>query len=291
MLIVLVAITMSACAGEKTSQGADELKPLWVIDADRQLQQVRVLARAAEKGARAAASGPSSFGTSFTPQAESVNDELFDQYFNAPEYIRLTGKDVMRVVTASGNYQLYRRDKPLEYQTTFAFDENNPDYELRLDYSSTRYPASVASVRVFAVSNLNVAEAGSTVARDGVINVSWNIGDLMTTNGERFTQTMEIDLLGCTSGNIAPATASITIPANIRSTTLLTGQLPDPVNVNGSAIAAHGECTYGLQLRARLAPANDSNTAGGLDITPAVLLISRSNQQIVSVAQGLTVQP
>jgi len=274
VLTTLISITLSACGGEITSQGAEELKALWVVDANRQLQQVRVIARTVEKDDRRTQSVSlftPSYSSTFTLNAESVNDELFDQYFDVSDFIRLTGKDVMRVVTATGNHQLYRRAKPLEYQTSFPFDENSPDYELRLDYSSMRYPASVASVRVFAVSNLNIAEAGSTIARDGVINVSWNIGDLMTTNGERFTQTMDIDLLSCTSENIVPATTSVTIPANIRSTTLLTGQLPNPMNTNGSAPAAQGECTYGLQLQAHLAPEQDSSTAVRIDVEYCLL--------------------
>jgi len=113
-----------------------------------------------------------------------------------------------------------------------------------------RYPASVAPVRMFAVSDLAVAESGNVVARDGAINVSWNIGDLITTNDERFTQTMEIDLLSCGSTDITPVSTSITIPATDRAITLLTSQLPNPLN--GSLTATQSECTYGLQLLGRI---------------------------------------
>lgn len=287
--ILLAAIVLSSCGGEITSQSSEELKALWVVDANRHTQQVRVLGRAGEVRENRPASVtffPTNLDSDSKPFAESENDDLFNEYLSESTPIRLTGGDVMNVVTAADKHQLYRRSKPLEYQTSFAFDENSTDYELRLEYSAARFPASVTSARVFAVSDLRIVDADTVVARDGVINVSWNIGDLMIASNEQFTQTLKIDLLDCNSDKVGPASASISIPAIDRAITLLAGQLPNPVNTNGSATSAQGECTYGLQLLARTVPMPATSEPTERNVTPEVLIISRSTQQRVSVAQG-----
>jgi len=301
-LLALGTLFLSACGGDITSENIGELKAYWVVDANRQTQEVKVLGRVIEAELEESRSD-SFFGTIINAVLFAQTPSDNDRFFEATGFVRLTGGDVMRASTSNASHQLYRRIVPLEYQTTFPFNPADNVYELRLDYNKLRFPSSVTSATVFDVSNVPMAEPDTIVSVNDEITLSWNLGSTNTSADTLFYPIVAVNLLGCASGDIPPVTEEIVLdpvvagPVNV---SIANNQLPAPVYANGSSpalTASPGLCRYGFQILATtytnaFPPGAETDIdnppiiSSEIDTEPEVLIISRSIEQVVRVANG-----
>jgi len=282
------SLVMTSCGDDPSSQVLGELSPVWVVDANRATGRIQVFGRAAETEYLAPVPSVGLFGN----LGSIINPTPTDEDAPFPyQGVRLTGGDSMSVQTPVARHQLYRRGEAFVYETELGFDENSPEFDLRLDYTSRRYNPSVTPTRVFEVNGLQVAEQ-SVVPGSGSINLSWSLGDVQIPEGSEFSQSLDIHLTGCASGDIAFRSLVLPVDLAARSIELTVGDLPQPLYSDNSvpfSTDAPTDCTYRFQVSGVVKPVDAftlPEPAVDPEVTSRVVLVSRSGTIDVQVNNG-----
>jgi len=295
--LIAIGLTFIGCA-DSTSQNAGELRPLWIVNADRASESIGFVSRVVQ--------GVSSTNLSEIGFEQPIGNYIADLDVSGVPVaflpanttdVRLTGGDVLTAHFGGSITQLYRRDEAFIYSAIARLEADTNEVELRLDYSGQRFEPGVKTVQIFEVNNLMISELGQVVPDTGVVNLSWNLGDTVVEPGGTRESAVLTTLQGCETNNVRISTEVTTLDNADRSITLSVNALPRPVLIDGTVPApssSPGECTYSFQIAVvTQSPATTASgfEEDGVDPTPQVALVSRSNARSIRVANGPEVSP
>jgi len=200
-LAIGVVLGATACGSDPGSADLNELRALWLLDADRDKLHVRVAGRVIQSPVVSIVQGFNfaTYNELFDPQPLNAGSGTIPLIFPNFYGVRLTGGDVLHVTAGGSRHQLYRREADFVYRSNYRLDENNTTAELSLSYTGNRFPTSMISARVFDVGNLMITDTGSV---SEIVSLNWNIGDVVVPSGYEQLQHMLVTILSCTDINV-----------------------------------------------------------------------------------------
>ncbi|MBX2885425.1 MAG: hypothetical protein KTR32_36050 [Granulosicoccus sp.] len=288
--IVILVILLAGCTDQKSSRFTEPLRPLWVVNVDRNSQSIRVYGRVEDQFTSVTALR-NAFEKLVQGRREDVwigsNEPLVDLVSDGG--IRLTAKDRMRVVGAGGPVQLWRREALFNYRAGIPVDPVLANIELRLDYAAQRFQRSVTNVELINLSNLMIAEQETLLTSTDTLNLSWNIEDHVLPESTQFVQRILVTRDSCDTEMANADNLLLAVASDLRSASVDVSDFPAPEP--GYA----GNCTYAVQVMAATLPeafivSEDQLPAVAGDpeptTAPVIVNMSESETRQVQVSYG-----
>lgn len=244
-------LLLIGCADSTSVELGENIRPLWVLETSQQTKAIRISGRVAD-----AISGNNFIRNEFETLIQgqelaslySASDPLRNDPFDVgfENGVRLVNGDRMRAIYGNGAHQLWRRESLFNYRTAFALNESLSELELRLEFAGQRLDTISSRVNIIDLSDFTLTENGTTPGPTDFINLSWNIGDVVTTEPATLVQHLRVSLEQCDSGPIAAEVIFIAVSSDARSAALSVSDFPSPDTAIGNNPV--DTCQYEIQV-------------------------------------------